>query len=143
MGGDSQKWDHFNGASMVPSAGEVAMIVLAVVALLFSISLIFLPILGGYLTPLPTAMVFWLRGRGYGPALATVGVNLLNVLLFSPILRQNVLIGFQKGDVKWTFIFLLLIGLQLAAGWFLFTRNRPLSMKAVGPVTPPTRRHRE
>ncbi|MBF0109430.1 MAG: hypothetical protein HQL76_09655 [Magnetococcales bacterium] len=89
------------------------MTALAILIALISLALVFIPLLGGYLTLIPGLLTLLLPGRLHWAALAIGGMNVINILFLSPILRTNAVVGVEHRDYKWAIIYL---GLALFQG---------------------------
>jgi hypothetical protein len=94
----------------------------AVFALLSSIFYVCIPFFGGYLTIIAGIMAFYIRGNYLWMAIGVVIVNILNVLMLSPMLRANATGAVQAGDYKWAFLFISLAVVQVIIGLVVFYR---------------------
>lgn len=89
------------------------MIAISVLLVIISLVLIFIPVLGGYLTLIPGTLTLLLPRRLYHVAMIISGINVINILFMSPILRTNATVGLEHHDYKWAAIF---IGIALFHG---------------------------
>ncbi|MBF0348078.1 MAG: hypothetical protein HQL81_10465, partial [Magnetococcales bacterium] len=89
------------------------MTAFSILITLLSLVIIFIPVLGGYLTLIPGILTLLLPGRLHVMALVIAAINIINVLFMSPILRTNAIIGMERHDYKWVVIFM---GLALFHG---------------------------
>ena len=94
----------------------------AIIALLFSLFYIFVPMFGGYLTLSTGIMAAIIRVHHVWLSITVVILNILNILMFSPLLRSNAAGGIQAGDYKWAIFFIALAVVQAAIGLFIFFR---------------------
>lgn len=95
---------------------------LAIAALTLSLILLFVP-LGGYLTVVSVGMAL-LSPKHFRISSAVIIVNLLNILIFSPLLRFNAIHGFDQNDPKWIIFYLLLVLVHVGAGTVLYRQYR-------------------
>jgi hypothetical protein len=94
----------------------------AVFAFISSILYIFIPFIGGYLTIVSGIMAIFIRVSYLWIALGVVIGNILNVLIFSPILKSNASGAIQAGDYKWAVFFIGLTVIQAVVGLVVFYR---------------------
>nr|CRH04836.1 Membrane protein of unknown function [Candidatus Magnetococcus massalia] len=100
---------------------------LAVMALVVSAAALFIPLAGALIT-LPSALFLAVAaGAGRSYALTAAGVNLANLLLFSPLLKSSAMGGVSRGDWEPMVIYLGLILIQLLALASLLLLKRRLS----------------
>ncbi|MBF0195179.1 MAG: hypothetical protein HQL71_11525 [Magnetococcales bacterium] len=94
----------------------------AVFALVSSLLYVAIPFFGGYLTIIAGIMAYYVRGNYLWMAIGTIVVNILNVLMLSPILRANATGAVQAGDYKWAILFISLAVVQVIIGLVVFYR---------------------
>ncbi|MBF0453735.1 MAG: hypothetical protein HQL72_02830 [Magnetococcales bacterium] len=87
-----------------------------------SLLYLFIPLFGGYLTLISGVMLFFVRVNYIGLSLGAILINILNVLLFSPLLRANAVGAIQAGEYKWAFFLIALVVLQVGVGITIFLR---------------------
>lgn len=121
------------------------MIALSVLLVVLSLVLIFIPVLGGYLTLISGTLVLFLPPRLYRVAMAISGINVINILFMSPILRTNATVGLELHDYKWAALFLgiaLFHGSVAIVSYFKHVGKRspkiptPIPAPPTLPVTP-------
>ncbi|MEO5326629.1 MAG: hypothetical protein H7829_00115 [Magnetococcus sp. THC-1_WYH] len=116
------------------------MVAISVLLVIFSLVFIFIPVLGGYLTLIPGTLTLFLPPRLYRVAMAISGINVINILFMSPILRTNATVGLEHHDYKWAALFLgiaLFHGSVATISYFKHVGKR--SPKIPTPIpTPPT-----
>ncbi|MBF0421675.1 MAG: hypothetical protein HQL73_01645 [Magnetococcales bacterium] len=100
------------------------MIVLSILIALLTVVAIFIPILGGYLTVVPGLLTLFLPGRHTIFAAVISGVNIIDVLFMSPILRSNASMGLHNHDYKWATIYVGIVIFHAVAGLFVYFKSR-------------------
>lgn len=105
---------------------------MATVALLFSLFVMFIPLVGDFLTLISGGLAVFVRGPGFGLALAALIVNLFNLFLFSPLKWSNALGGLQRGDYLWMAMLVFLVVFQIGAVFILYRANRALKKRLPG-----------
>ncbi|HIJ84551.1 MAG TPA: hypothetical protein HPQ00_10150 [Magnetococcales bacterium] len=113
------------------------MFAFSILIVILTTAMIFIPILGGYLTLIPGGLTLFLPGRLRTMALIACGINIINVLFMSPILRTNATIGLQHQDYKWAAIFLgiaLFHGMVAIVVHFKHVRGKNKSTQTVTPT---------
>ncbi len=91
-------------------------------ALLSSVVYVFIPFFGGYLTVISGIMAFLVGTAYFWVAIGVVIINILNVVMYSPMLRGNVYGAVQAGDYKWAVFYIALIVIQAVVGLVIFYR---------------------
>ncbi|MBF0446978.1 MAG: hypothetical protein HQL67_02135 [Magnetococcales bacterium] len=94
----------------------------ALFAVLTALLYVLIPLFGGYLTLVTGVMACFIKVRQVWLAITVVGINILNVLMFSTLLRANAAGGIQVGDYKWAVFFIGLAVFQVAVGLAVFFR---------------------
>ncbi|MBF0356978.1 MAG: hypothetical protein HQL70_00140 [Magnetococcales bacterium] len=94
----------------------------AVFAVFTALLYLCIPFFGGYLTLVSGIMAFFVQGRYLWMAIVVVIVNILNVLMLSPLLRANAVGAVKAGDYKWALIFIGLAVVQIVIGLVVFAR---------------------
>jgi hypothetical protein len=94
----------------------------ALFALLLALLYLVTPFFGGYLTLVTLLSAFFIREHYLGLTITILIINLLNLLLFSPLLKANATGAIQAGDYKWAIMYLALILLQIIVGVLIFHR---------------------
>lgn len=113
------------------------MMTLAISALVAAVLVIFVPLLGGYLSVFASLMAVFVRGRGFYLAMAASIINLVNVLFLSPILRINAVEAVRHKDYKWGVMFIMLGLLHAGAGLIIYFRNTNKNLKKPQSDSPP------
>ncbi|MBF0627234.1 MAG: hypothetical protein HQL91_03345 [Magnetococcales bacterium] len=88
-----------------------------------SVLLLFVPLVGGYLTVLPGVLAFFVGRAGAVAALVGVVINAGHVLLLSDFIRFNATAGIRAGVYRPAMIYVGLALLQVAAGVVIVHRH--------------------
>ena len=100
---------------------------LAIVALILSILCIFIPLYGPWLSIVSAGLAAFAAGPGFGIGLAAVILNIIDVLFLSPsIYLQGAGRASSTGNGGAVSLAVIIVLVQIAAGAFLFVRNRKM-----------------
>ncbi|MBF0212860.1 MAG: hypothetical protein HQM00_04745 [Magnetococcales bacterium] len=99
------------------------MVVLGVVVVVISLLLLFVPLVGGYLTVLPGLLALLVGRSGAKWALIGVGINGIHVLFLSDFIRFNAMSGIRDRVYLPVLIYIGLALLQVVAGLVLGFRQ--------------------
>lgn len=102
---------------------------LGLAALLLSLVMIFLPVMGAYGTPLPGLMAAMAFGRGFTMGMAALLINLVNVLFLSPILWLSKNAGLEHDDLTPMLVLIGLAVFQVVCGVVLILLHRRRSRR--------------
>lgn len=106
---------------------------LGLAALLLSLAMIFVPLAGAYGTAASGLVAALAWGRGFTMGMAAILINLVNVLLLSPILYLNKNAGLEKGDSTPLYILIGLALIQIVYGILLLYLERLARRRAQPP----------
>ncbi|MEO5378811.1 MAG: hypothetical protein H7832_13665 [Magnetococcus sp. DMHC-6] len=95
-------------------------------AMILSILLIFIPVLGGYLIIVPALLAAFARGNGFAFGMVSIFLNLVNLFFLSPLLLWNAKGGMGMGDPWPLLAVITLATAQIVSGGTLFLMQKKL-----------------